>query len=417
MASALSGIRILDITHVWSGPLAGKVLADLGAKVIHIQSRALADEGPVDRETAAFLGTFPDDDPGVRPWDRHALGNDLNRNKMGLSLELNTPAGVDIFKRLVALSDVVLDNFSPRVMENFGLDYTVLKEVNPGIIMCAMPGYGLTGPYRDHVAFGTTIEPAAGLTGITGYPGETPQLSGNPYPDAAAAMHAAAAILTALYYREKTGMGQQIDLSQCESATCLMGEFVVDYTLNGVMQEPTGNRHPCFAPYGCYPCRGDDKWITIEIETEEKWRALVSIMGNPPWAEADRFLNIKRRREKYSELDDLISKWTSGFTHMDLMGMLQEKGIPAGAVLNAKELMADPHLNRRQFFKEVNHPETGSRLYPGCVVRFKHDPDQPDNPAPMLGQHNEYVLKEILGLQPEEITRLEQEGVIGKDPL
>ncbi len=417
MAFALDGIRVIDFTHVWSGPLAGRMLADLGAQVIHIQSRALVDAAPVDKETAVFLGTFPDDDPGDRPWDRHALANDLNRNKLGLALELNTLSGVEIFKRLVKISDVVLENFSPRVMENFGLTYAVLKEENPGIIMCSMPGYGLTGPCRDHVAFGTTIEPACGLTNITGYPGGGPRLSGNPYPDAAAAMHGVAAILTALLYRTKTGMGQQIDLSQCESATCLMGEFFTDYFIYGAMPKRMGNRHPCYAPYGCYPCKGEDKWVTIEIETEEKWRVLVGIMGHPVWSDDEKFSDMSGRRNHCDELDELISQWTSGFSPNDLMQMLQEKGIPAGAVLNAGELMNDPHLDHRRFFRKIDHHETGPRVYPGCSVRFKRDPDCLRNPAPMLGQHNEYVLKEILGLSPGEITRLQQEGVIGKEPI
>ena len=230
MTFALEGTRILDLTHVWSGPLAGRILADLGAQVIKISSRAMIDAEPISPEDAEFIGVYPDNDPGMRPWNRHVLENDLNRNKLGVTLELNTFQGAEVFKRLAKISDVVLENFSPRVMKNFGLGYPTLKQIHPGIIMCSMPAYGLTGPYQDYIAFGTNIEPACGLSGITGYVDGEPKLSGNPYPDAAAAMHAVAAILTALFFRHTSGKGQQIDLSQCESATCLIGESILGYS-------------------------------------------------------------------------------------------------------------------------------------------------------------------------------------------
>ncbi|MFO7965669.1 MAG: CoA transferase [Desulfobacterales bacterium] len=417
MASALNGIRVLDVTHVWAGPLAGRMLADLGAEVIHIQSRALVDGSPVDKEEAAFFGTFPDNDPGERPWERQALTNDLNRNKRGLTLELNTPSGLALFKRLVSVSDVVLENFSPRVMENFGITYSVLQRLNPRIIMCSLSGFGLTGPFRDHVAFGTTIEPACGLAGITGYPGGGPRLSGNPYPDAVAAMHGTVAVLTALLHRSKSGVGQQIDLSQCESATCLIGEYVLDLAINHRLPERMGNHDCCCAPYGCYPCRGEDKWITIEITGEPQWQALVESMGNPPWAGEERFSHMNARLENREELDRRVADWTSGYPSHELMLLLQEHGIPAGDVLNAEELMNDPHLLARGFFQPVFHPETGRRLYAGSAIHFEHDSSQKGSPAPTLGRDNEWVLKEILGLSDAEIGRLYREGVIGCEPI
>ena len=210
MDGLLEGIRILDLTRVWSGPLAGRVLADLGAEVIYIVGRVTVSAYRHLPNAAEMMGIFPDNDPGERPWNRMSQANDFGRNKLGLTLELNTPEGVDIFKRLVKISDVVLENFSPRVMPNFGLDYVVLRKINPSIIMCSMPGYGLTGPYRDYVSYGTNLDPATGLASLMGYPGEEAHMSGNAYPDPVAALHASGAILTALYHRNRTGQGQHI---------------------------------------------------------------------------------------------------------------------------------------------------------------------------------------------------------------
>jgi len=417
MTLALSGVRVLELTHIWSGPLAGRVLTDLGAEVIHISSRAVLDSTPVTSQEAEFLGTFPANNPGEKPWERHVLKNDLNRNKLGLTLELNTSSGVDVFKRLVKISDVVMENYSPRVMPNFGLDYPVLRKLHPGIIMCSMPGYGLSGPYRDYVAFGTNIEPACGLSELMGYPNEGPRLSGNPYPDPAAAMHAVAAILTALYHRNKTGDGQQIDLSQCESATCWMGEAVLDYAINNRAPKRMGNHHPSYAPFGCYPCKGNDKWVVIEIRSDAQWLAFIRIMGNPSWVKEKKFSDLSARLRHRFELDKLIAEWTTLYSHYEVMQKLQKEDVPAGAVLNAEEILSDPHLSQREFFLDIDHPGIGSYNYVGSAIRFKGDHHYPNRPAPSLGEHNGYVLRKILGLSEKEVTDLEKEGVIGTAPL
>ena len=384
MKGDLSGIRVLELTHVWSGPLAGRVLADLGAEVIHIRSRAMVDNRAISTKEARFLGTFPDDDPGPKPWERHTLGNDLNRNKLGLTLELNTDAGKTVFTKLVNISDVVLDNFSPRVMKNLGLDYPLLKDINPGIIACSMPGFGLTGPQRDQVSFGTTIEPASGLSAMMGYKDGVPMLSGNPYPDPAAAMHMVGAILTALVYKQKTGEGQQIDLSQCESATCLMGEWLLECVLCHRHQKRRGNRHHHYAPCGCYPCKGDDKWVVIEIHSEDEWQAVCRAMGHCEWENDDRFLNASSRMHYHDDLDHLISAWTSGKTPHEVMHQLQKNGVRAGAVLNAEDLFHDPHLKTREFFKYYDKPGIGRRAYAGLPFRFRENMNPPVKPAPFF---------------------------------
>lgn len=413
----LTGIRILDLTRVWSGPLAGRILADLGAEVIHIIGRSTVSGAEIPPEDARILGIFPENDPGERPWNRRSQDNDFNRNKLGMTLELNTPEGIAIFKRLVRISDVVLENFSPRVMPNFGLDYPVLKEINPGIILCSMPGFGLTGPFRDYVSYGTNLDPFSGLASLMGYPGESAHMSGNAYPDPAAALHATGAILTALFHKQQTGQGQHIDLSQAESAVCLIGEAVLGYALNGKIPARTGNRHPVFAPHGCYRCKGEDRWVAIAVSTEEEWQALCRVLGQPDWMKDERFSDPINRRNNQDELDELIGAWTGHHTHYEAMHILQEAGVPAGAVLDAAELLNDEQLRARGFFQEINHPECGSRKYCGLPIKISGTPEPSKKPAPCLGEHNQYILGELLGLSKEEITQLEEKDIIGTRPI
>jgi len=417
MVGALNGVRVLDLTRVWSGPLAGRILADMGAEVIQVVGRTTVASTPVTREVAEKIGIYPENDPGERPWNRQSQANDFGRNKLGITLELNTPAGVDLFKHLVKISDVVLENFSPRVMPNFGLDYPVLKEINPAIIMCSMPGYGLTGPKKDYVSYGTNLDPATGLASLMGYAGGEAHMSGNAYPDPVAALHATGAILAALFHQRRTGQGQHIDLSQAESATCVIGEAVLGYALSGKLPERLGNRHPILAPYGCYPCRGEDKWVTIAVSSEEEWQGLCRATGNPDWLTDPKLAGHAGRRKNQDELDALIENWTRRRDHYEVMRRLQAAGVPAGAVLDAAGLLSNEHLEARGFFWEIEHPETGRRKYCGLPIKFSATPAAAKRPAPCLGEHNRYVLGEILGFTKEEIEEFEARGVIGIEPI
>jgi crotonobetainyl-CoA:carnitine CoA-transferase CaiB-like acyl-CoA transferase len=417
MGHLLEGTRVVDLTRVWSGPLAGRILADLGAEVIHIVGRVTVSAAAITPETAQMMGIFPEDDPGERPWNRKSQDNDFNRNKLGMTLELNTPEGIAIFKRLVKISDVVLENFSPRVMPNFGLDYPVLKEINPGIILCSMPGYGLTGPYRQYVSYGTSLDPFSGLASLMGYPGEGAHMSGNAYPDPAAALHATGAILTALFHKIRSGQGQHIDLSQAESAVCLIGETVLGYALNEKIPPRMGNRHPVYAPQGCYRCQGEDQWVAIAVASDREWEALCRVLGHPEWIKDERLADSNLRRKNQKDLDERIEIWTGQHTHQEAMRRLQEAGVPAGAVLDAAELLADEHLRARDFFWEINHPEVGPRKYCGLPIKFSKASSPSRKPAPCLGEHNEHILGELLGLSQGEITRLEEQGIIGTQPI
>lgn len=417
MTLPLDGVRVLDLSQVWSGPLAGRILADMGAEVIYIMSRHRIPLTEVTPEVAKILGTYPDNDAGDDPWNRNSMFNDFARNKLGITLEINTDEGLDLFKRLVNVSDVVLENFSPRVMPNFGLDYPELKKINPAIIMCSMPGYGLSGPYREYVSYGTNLDPASGLASLMGYPGEAARMSGNAYPDPVAGLHAVAAILTALFYRRRTGRGQRIDLSQAESATCVIGDALLGHAMNGQIPKNRGNRHPEHAPCGCYPCSGEDKWVMISVRTGAEWSALCRAMGNPGLADDPNYATAALRVENQDALDQQIADWTRHYSHAAVMEQLQRVGVPAGAVLNAAELSADPHLEARGFFRDIDHPRAGRHKYCRLPIRFSAAEPPPDGPAPCLGQHNRLVFGKILGLTDDDIHGLEQKGIIGTAPV
>jgi len=412
----LIGIRVLDLTRVWAGPVAARILADLGAEVISIVAASMLVDVPVTEEVAKLLGTYPDNRPGDHPWNRNSMANDFARNKLGITLDLSTDAGIDVFRRLAAVSDIVLENYSPRVMPNFGLSYDDLKQLNPSIILCSMPGYGDNGPYRDYISFGTNLYPFGGLSSLMGYPGEGPMMSGNAYPDPVASFNAANAILTALFYRKRTGKGQYINLSQAEGATALIGEKVLGHAMNGKKPQRMANRDPVHAPQSAYPCKGEDKWVAIAVNCEAEWEALGKALGYPDWMIEDRFADPLQRLLHQDEMDELIAKWTRQYDHYEAMHRLQSSGVPAGAVVNAPELMSDPHLNDREFYWEIDHPEAGRHRYCGFPIKLSETPAYVRLPAPCLGQHNEAVLRDILGMTEEEIQKLEADRIISKVP-
>ncbi len=420
----LEGVRVLDLSRVWSGPLAVRMLADMGAEVILIEapgsrrvSKALLDVMKQMHDKGTRFPNYPDGDPGDHPWNRLGTYNDFNRNKFGITLDLGKLAGKDIFKRLVKVSDVVLENYTPRVMANFELDYPVLKEVNPGIIMISMPGYGMTGPYRDYPAYGTTLEQHAGFSSIMGYPDSGPQRTHSTYPDPVASISAASAIMLALWHRRHTGKGQYIDLAQIEAATCMLGEVILDYSINKREPQRIGNRHRFMAPQGCYRCKGDDMWVGITVANDEEWQVFIEAIGNPPWTKEERFADQLNRWKNQDELDKLIGEWTIQHNHYEVMHILQRAGVAAGAALNAREVLSDPQLRERKYFVEQTHPEAGTHLYPGFPVKLSRTPASFRRPAPCIGQHNDHVLGEILGLSRDEIAQLNKDRVVSDGPI
>jgi crotonobetainyl-CoA:carnitine CoA-transferase CaiB-like acyl-CoA transferase len=403
----LHGIRVLDLTMAWAGPYATRLLADMGAEVIKIES---VDNWDVLR---ALTGQPPETE---RVWDKSPYFNQTNRNKYGCSLDLSKPRGRELFLRLAARSDVVIENFRAEVMDNLDLGYDALSAVNERLIMLSMPGHGRTGPERDFVTYGTNVEKLSGLCHLTGYEDGPPQKTGISYGDPIAGIAAAGAIALALWVRRRSGSGQYIELAQRENLISLIGEFVVALSLNHREPVRRGNRHSSMAPHGCYRCSGDDEWITIACENDAQFGALCSALGQPGLARDPRFADVVSRHRSPSELDEIVSAWTSDRTKEAAAEALQSAGVPAMPVLSIPEVFADEHLRARGFFEPVSHPIAGVWDIDGSPWHMSESPAHIRLPAPRFAEHNRYVFGEFLGLSGEEIAQLQAEGVTGTTP-
>jgi len=422
----LEGIRVIDHGVVYTGTAATTFLADMGAQVIHVESigrfpsmtRGLVAHPPAGLEKALYHG-YKDWEPGARPWDRWYQLHATSRNKLAIGLELDTPRGVAIYKKLVEISDLVMENFSQGTMDRLGLGYEELKKVNPEIIMISASGLGKEGPYKGYSTFGLNVDAITGNMALRGYPEEdmTMKDCSPVWADNVAAGTVSFAALVALYYRQKTGKGQFIDISQSENLLPHTGELFLEYTMNGRVPQPVGNRDRAMAPHGCYPCRGLNKWLTIAIATDAEWQAFGEAIGNLPWTQDSRFVTTLGRYRHQDELDKLVAAWTSTQDNYEAMHLLQSFGVAAGHVISPATAYADPHLKARGFFKEVNHRETGTGLYPGMFFKFSRTPAEVRIPPPCLGEHNEYVLKELLGISDEEYKALAKDNIIGTEYL
>ncbi|MBI4498172.1 MAG: CoA transferase [Chloroflexi bacterium] len=418
MSLPLAHLRIIDVSQVWAGPRTTRMLADMGAEVIKVESITRFDFSRGTIRPAPGQGRYIGGDPGPDPYNRVIGFHQNNRNKLGITLDLQHPQGVELFKRLVRVSDVVIDNFSYGVMDKFGLGYPVLREVNPGIIMMSMPAFGATGPERHYLSYGVTQEPLSGLLALTGYhDDDTPLPTGAHHGDPINGNHAVGAILAALWQRRRTGQGQFIDFSHLESTIALIGDAVMDYTMNQRVVPRIGNRDPFMAPQGCYRCKGEDKWVVISIDDDDAWQRLCQAMGKPDLAADPRFTTVVGRREHHDALDRMITAWTEQYEHYQVMDLLQQHGIAAGAVLDAKEVTENPHMAARGYFKPLHHPDVGSFNHPGIPYKLSRTQGELRRPAPALGEHNREVYQDLLGLSAEEVAALEAEGLIGTIPL
>jgi crotonobetainyl-CoA:carnitine CoA-transferase CaiB-like acyl-CoA transferase len=407
----LQGVRVLDLGMFWAGPYAGHLLADLGAEVIKV-------EGPRRPDPLRLVprGLFPNGEPGERPWNRSGMINERNRNKLGISLDLIHPRGKALFKELVAISDVVLENFSARVMPKLGLDYPVLREVNPRLVMVSIASQGLTGPERDYVSIDPILQALSGLASLTGPPGEMPKVIAL-FSDPLAAVLAAGGALAALLARQQTGQGMHVDCSQREMLASAMGAALMDHAMNGRIATTQGNDDPNMILQGCFPCQGERGWVTISIDSEDAWQRLCGVLGDPDWTREPRFATPAQRRQHRREVAAYLGAWTASQTKFEVTQQLQAAGISAGPVLSAKELFDDAHLRKRGFFEVSTHPEAGTHPYYCRPMQFTKTPLHNDRPAPCFGEHNRYVFSELLGLSDEEIAALTRDGIVSEQPL
>lgn len=391
--NALDGLRILDFSWLMAGPYATRILADFGAEVIKVQSRKTA-TGAESNATHYF--------------------NTWNRNKLGITLNMNHPKARDIALRLVKISDVVMENFTPRVKSNWGLSYDKLREIRPDIIMLSMSAMGQSGPWRNFAALGPTIQAFSGITQLTSFPQGTPLGLGYSYADPISGLFAILAILAALEHRGKTGQGQYIDISEYECMCSLLGPAILDYTINHNVATPQGNSpgHIAAAPYGCYKCSGEDRWCVIAVSSEEEWQALCHVLGAPPWSKEERFSTLPGRERHAEELNQLLEQWAIEHTPEEVMNSLQQAGVPAGMVEDANDLANDPHLKARNFFIQAEHPVLGKTTSDNTPIRLSRTPARLRRAAPLLGQDNHYVYKELLGVSEQELSQYIEEGLI-----
>jgi len=391
--SALQGIRVLDFTWLLAGPYATRILADFGAEVIKVQSRKIA-AGTESNATGYF--------------------NAWNRNKLGITIDMTHPESNELVLNLVKICDVVIENFSPRVMANWGLSYETLKEIKPDIIMVSMSGMGQTGPWKDYVVLGPTVQALSGLTYLTSYSQGAPVGMGYSYADPLAGLFAALATLVALEYRATTGRGQYIDISEYEAMCSLLGPAILDYSVNHNLPVPQSNdsEYISASPHGCYQCIGDDRWCVITVCTEEEWHALCRAMGDPAWAKQEKFSSLQRRLKHKEELEEFLGQWTSNHTPEEIMSVLQEAGVRCAPVKNAADLANDPQLGNRGFFVQLHHPILGNTYSDGTPIMLSRTPAQHRRAAPLLGQDNHYVYQVLLGLSDEEFNQYVDKGII-----
>jgi benzylsuccinate CoA-transferase BbsF subunit len=393
----LEGIRVISFGTGAVIPDFGKILGELGADVIKIESRGNPD-------FARTLGATLDSSAGF---------NESNRNKRSLGINLKTEKGREVVKRLIKMSDIIGENFRGGVMKDFGLDYERMNQIKPDIIYISSQGFGGGGPYSDYEAYGPMLSAFSGMLSLWAHPDDPYPVGSNAaLPDHMCSKLAVVAVLAALDYRRRTGKGQFIDMAQIEVAATLIGEVYLDYTINNRINKPMGNRSSYAAPHGCYRCKGDDEWCAISVFTVDEWRRFCDVLGNPGWTKDPRFADILGRLRNVDELDRLVEEWTTSRDARDVMETLQGAGIAAGVVQKAPYTIEDPQLKWRDAIIEIEHPIVGKKIYLGIPFKFSDMPLPPSTPAPLLGQHTDEICREILKMSEEETTRLKEEGVL-----
>jgi crotonobetainyl-CoA:carnitine CoA-transferase CaiB-like acyl-CoA transferase len=403
-----AGLRVLDLTCWWAGPGATQFLAALGADVIHVESIQRID-GMRPAATIPFASR-------ERWWEYSSFFLNINVNKRGLTLNLDDPAGMALAKRLIGWADLVVENYTPRVMEHFGLDWPAVHALNPRAVMVRMPAFGLDGPWRDRVGFAQTMEEMSGLAWITGFRDGPPVLPRGPC-DPLGAMHGAFAIQVALAQRDRDGDGLLLEVPLIESALNVSAEQVLDFTAYGRLLERDGNRSPGVAPQGVYACSGDEQWLAVSIATDEQWRRLRAALGGPAWAADPRLDHCEGRRQAHDEIDGQLTAWAARQRLPDAVELLSGAGVPAAPVVDHRAVSSHPQMTERGFFEWCDHPVVGRHPMFGMPFRYSGVDRWIRQPAPTLGEHNAEVLGGILGLTGDEIDKLAADKVIGTEPV
>ncbi len=431
----LAGIRVLELSIAWAGPLTGRFLADLGADVIRIEHRNSRGIGipPGGFEELALQetssswqwgdlappdirsGIYPDADLGEKPWNRQGTLNKIHRNKRSLCLDLKTEKGKAIFHSLSKGADIVVNNYRPRALERLGLTYKELQTTNTDIICMTMSGYGATGPFRDRASFGPVLEAHSGLAMLTGYDEGVPYKFGAAFPDGVAGLIGAFALLDALHERDRTGLGQDIDLSQLETYLSIAGEKIIESSYHEKAPPMIGNRSKMFAPQGIYRCKGHDNWVAITISNDHLWGNFIQLLNDPD-LNNESYQDMDERHRHHDLIDAAITRWTATRDKFEVMQKLQKLEIPSGAVLSNADLVNNPHLRARKFIVAINQTDVGVREFPGFPIHFKNIPQIQFQTAPALGADNKEILQDLLGFTDVEYQELINERIIAEQP-
>lgn len=400
----LNGVRVADLTMMWAGPYATRILGEMGAEVIKIESPSAWDN----------IRTLVPQPEATEPWNSSFYFNDYNRDKKSLTLDLAQERGREVFLDLVKHCDVVIENYRAEVLGKLNIDYPVLKAAKQDIVLVSMAGFGKTGKERGQVGFGPIIEQMAGLASLSGYGDDgEPYKTGISYGDPVGGVAAAGAAALGLIQRRKTGEGCHIDLAQRETMAAMVGEAFVAASLRGEEPVHRGNRDARFVPQGAYRCTGEDQWIVISVRTDEEWRSLAPVIG----AEELTSVGKVERAERHDELDAVIERWTSSLDPQEAMEKLQAAGVPAGRVLDTEAIHDDPHLNARGYWVWLPHPKMRPWRQPSTSWRLVEANPQLRRHAPLFGEHNREILCDMLGLSEEDLKELEAAGIIADAPI
>ena len=393
----LAGLRIIDLSMGWAGPICTRNLGDLGADVIKIEACGYPDwwRG-VDNRVETVT---------QRLYEKSHRFNIMNRGKRAITLDLTVPQGVALAKALVKGADAVIENYSAEVLRKFGLDYPELIKVNPSLVMVSMAAFGSTGPWKETRAYGSTLEQGSGLPGVAGRPDDPPMMNHLAFGDAVGGLNACSSMLIALLHRKLTGQGQFIDLSQVQCMLPFTAAWAIEQSATGRVTPRAGNRHPLYRPHGVFPSAGTDKWVFVAATDDAMWTALAQVIG---WTGP---------RTPEDEIECAVAAWTCQRSADEAMEILQRAGVVAGAVRHPIELIDDPHLEARGFWQWIERAYVGRHPQPSPPYRVSGAPVTVTTPAPTLGQHNDEVLGGVLGLSKTEIERLVREGVIGTEAL
>ena len=412
----LKGLIVLDCSMVWAGPYCTKLLGDLGATIIKVEANRQVDSiRGVPIPPLPATPSYFHQEIGEDPWNRNGYFNKYNRNKLGMCMNILMPEGRAVFMELAALADVVVENFGGGVFERMGYGYDVLRAVNEDVVFVSMPPSGNGGPEAKYVGYGVAIEQLGGIVARTGYLGDyAPMKTGINYGDPIAGMHTASYIMTAMMHRRKTGRGQYIDLSQREATINWVGESVLEWQMTG--EDPTwiGNRDRYMAPSGVYRCTGEDRWLALAVGSDAEWRSLCSAIQEPELV--SKFPTFDARAQAHDEIDAVLSAWAATRDADEAMTLLQHFGVAAGVCADSRRVVEDPHLAARGFWPTVDHASVGEHILAGPAWTYDRTPSAVYAAAPQLGQHTEWVLREVLGKSAEEITALHAAGVLENTP-